>query len=72
MSVVVDDDDVRVEIAVTDVMVQTVFNRVVAFFEEHGAWSGESVMQRDGPQLAAAEFLADLVDDVLKPKVVTK
>jgi len=32
-------------------------------------WTGESVMQSDASQLDAPSFLADLVDDVLRPEM---
>jgi len=43
-----------------------VFDRVVAFFLEHEAFSGESVMQCDAPQIEGPVMLSELVDDVLK------
>lgn len=53
----------------TPEMREEVFKRVVGFFVEHEVFSGESVMQCDAPQLAGPEFLADMVDEVLKPDV---
>ena len=46
-----------------------VFKRVIEFFKEHECFSGECMHQCDGPQLAAPEFLSDLLDDVLKFEV---
>lgn len=51
---------------------QAVFDRIVAFYKEHKSFSGESVMQMDGPQLAAPELLADIVDDILQMSVTWK
>lgn len=46
-----------------------VFERVVKFFLDHQSFCGDSVMQCDAPQIDAPEFLADLVDEVLKFEV---
>lgn len=43
-----------------------VFERVVAFFLKHEAFCGESVMQRDAPQIEGPVMLSELVDDVLR------
>ena len=44
---------------------EELFLQVVAFFEKHECFSGESIMQSDAPQLHAAEFLSTLADEVL-------
>lgn len=45
------------------------FDRILGFFKEHESFSGESIAQMDGPQVAAADFLGELADDVFKFKV---
>ena len=61
--------DMTATIHVTEQMKNEVFNRVLHFFAKHEVWTGESVMQSDAPQLDAPSFLADLVDDVLRPEM---
>lgn len=65
----IQDDDRSITISVTAQKQQEVFNRLVEWCKKHGAWSGESIMQTDDPQIDAAPFLSDLVDEVLKPSV---
>lgn len=45
---------------------QAVFQRLLKFFTHHEAFSGESVMQCDGPQIEAAPLLAELADEIFK------
>lgn len=45
---------------------QALFDKLVAFYKKHEAFSGESIMQCDGPQLEAAELLSDIADDILQ------
>lgn len=68
--IIFEDDDRRVEI--DPACKDAVFERILAYYDEHVAWSGESVMQMDGPQLDAAPTLADIIDDIIKPKVAYK
>lgn len=69
LTVIQDVDDMTVRMHVSAEMKEEVFKRVLDFYKKHESWSGESVMQRDAPQIDAAPFLADLVDEVLKPVV---
>ena len=43
-----------------------VFQHLLNWYIEHGAFSGESIMQRDDPQLDAPVILSDIADDVIK------
>jgi len=72
IEVIYEDSEYHVEIDVTPGMKEEIFRRVVEFFRKTKTWSGESLMQRDKPQIAAPEFLSDLVDEVLAPKVTWK
>lgn len=67
MQIVIKDDDLTVTIERTPEKEREVFDRLLTFLKEHGSWSGESIMQCDGPQIGAAPFLSDLVDEVLQP-----
>lgn len=68
-TVTVSGPDASAVIEMTEEKKRLIVERVLQFFGEHECWSGESVMQCDAPQIDGPEFLADLVDDVLKPKV---
>lgn len=61
--------DAIVIINVTENMKEKVFTAVLAFVLKNSCWSGESVMQRDTPQIEAPELVAGIVDNILKPKV---
>jgi len=63
------DDGRTVTIMETADKERELFNRLVEWCKKHSAYSGESIMQMDGPQIDAAPFLSDLVDEVLSPKV---
>lgn len=65
----IQDDDRSISIIVTEQKQQEVFYRLIAWCKKHGAWSGEHIMQSDDPQIDAAPFLSDLVDEVLRPDV---
>lgn len=43
-----------------------VFDRLLEWYRTHGAFSGESIMQCDTPQITAGVLLANLADDVFK------
>lgn len=45
------------------------FDAVIAFFKEHQSFTGESIMQSDGPQIDAPVLLSNLADDILKFEV---
>lgn len=51
---------------------QAVFQKLLTFFTFHEAFSGESVMQCDGPQIAAPELLSEIADEIFKFKVEHK
>ena len=59
-------DDMVVEFDETPELKEEVYNRVLGFFIKMEAFSGESIMQSDEPQIEAAPFLSDLADDVFK------
>ncbi len=58
--------DYTVSFEDTQEMRDAVFERVIAFYMKHEAFSGESIMQCDGPQIDAPDLLADLADETLK------
>jgi len=47
---------------------EQLFKTILAWFEKHECYSGESIMQCDAPQITAATLLADIADDVLSFK----
>jgi hypothetical protein len=47
-----------------------VFNRVLEYFLNHKAFSGEVIMQNDNCTIDAAGVLADIADDIIKFDVV--
>lgn len=49
-----------------------VFEKLIAYFKEHRAFSGESIMQRDGPQIDAAPLLSEIADEVIQFKLTRK
>ena len=55
-------DDVRAEIKSDPATKEAVFQKLLAFFNEHECWSGESYYQMDGPQIASMELMGDILD----------
>jgi hypothetical protein len=55
-------DDMTVTFEETDELKSQVYEKVLQFFLDMGAFSGESIMQSDDPQLEAPELLSDLAD----------
>ena len=49
-----------------------VFERVMEFFKDHEAFSGESIMQSDSPLIDAPNVLADIADNIIKFSVECK
>jgi len=45
---------------------EDLFEAVVKWFFHHEAFDGESVVQRDGPNTDAPDFLAHIADDILE------
>lgn len=43
-----------------------VFDRLISFYFHHGAFSGESIMQSDGPTIDAPTLLSEIADDIIK------
>lgn len=43
-----------------------VFERVMEFFKDHEAFSGECIMQSDNPLFDAPNVLADIADEIIK------
>ena len=42
------------------------FKKILEFCKKYECFSGESLLQSDEPQIFAPEFLADIIDDVIK------
>ena len=59
-------EDFNVVFEDTPELRERVFEHVLAFLTKHEAFSGESIMQSDDPQIEAPEFLAELVDEVFQ------
>lgn len=57
-----------VEFDDTPEMRQELFDKVLAFYFEHESFSGEGIMQSDGPLIAAPELISDIADDIFKFK----
>lgn len=66
MQRVLETEDFRVKFEETAELKEQVFERVLAFLTKHEAFYGESLMQSDGPQIEAPDFLAELVDEVFQ------
>ena len=50
----------------SQVVKDEVFDALIKWYMEMEAFSGESIMQADEPQLTAAEKLSDIADDIIK------
>lgn len=61
--------DAVIEIEVKHNTLLTVFERVLRFLAEHGAWTGESIQQNDGIHMYGAELLSEIADEVLNADV---
>lgn len=70
--VLYDDDDLRVTIDENSTLKEAIADKVLAFFQKHGMWSGEQIMQSDAPQIDAPRLLSEIADEVLHAKVVRK
>lgn len=62
-------DELVVSFNETPELKEAVYQRVLQFFHEQGTYSGESIMQSDGPQLDAPELLSYLADELFKFEV---
>lgn len=51
---------------------ERIFDMLLAFFEEHEAYSGESICQSDSPQIEAPNLLSDIAEKGFKFKTVWK
>lgn len=51
---------------------EKLYAKMLAFFKEHEAFSGESVAQNDGPQIASTELLCEIADEIFKFKTTWK
>lgn len=49
-----------------------VFDALINWYCKVQAFTGESIMQSDDPQIEAAPFLSDLADDVIKFDITYK
>lgn len=43
-----------------------VFEKLLAWFFKHQAFSGESIMQTDAPQIEAPVLLSDIAEDIIQ------
>ncbi len=43
-----------------------VFDRLIEFFVKHKLFNGESICQRDVPQIEAPMLLSEIADDIIK------
>ena len=68
-TIVFENDGLKATVTLTPNKEKAIIEAVLNFYDKYGAWSGESIMQTDEPQINAAPFLADLVDDIIKPDV---
>lgn len=48
------------------------FEKMLAYYKEHETFSGESIMQMDGPLLAAPDLVSDIADEIFKFEVTHK
>lgn len=62
----IDQAFLRVTYSDDDATKQAVFDRVIAYFKKHDAYSGSSVMQLDMAFCAAPSVLADIADNIIK------
>lgn len=54
--------DCQAEPLADDATKEAVFAKLLAFFNEHKCWSGESYYQCDGPQIGSQELMGDILD----------
>lgn len=59
-------EDGVVEFDDTPELRDAVFEKVLKFFTDHGAFTGEAIFQSDGPQIDGPDLLSDLADDLFK------
>ena len=62
----IETDDMIVHYHDSDEIKNAVFNSIIAFFLSMEAFSGESIMQSDAPQLEAPSVMADIADEIIK------
>lgn len=61
--------DYKYEIQYSPEVADAVLNKIIEWMGKHSASShGEGIMQDDNCQIYAPELIADIVDDILKPK----
>ena len=63
---IIETDDMLVKFDDSQAIKDAVFEAVINWYKEVEAFSGESIMQNDEPQLTAAEKLAGIADDIIK------
>ncbi len=51
---------------------EKVFQKVLEYFKEHEAFSGESILQSDNPIIEAPHVMAEIADDIIKFKYECK
>ncbi len=66
MRSVIETGDFKVSFEDTPEVHREVYLKVLHFFKDQEAFSGEAVMQNDGPQINGPELLAELADDIYK------
>lgn len=62
----IDQAFLRVTYSDDDATKQAVFDRVIAYFKKHDAYSGETIFQMDNPIFNAPSVLADIADNIIK------
>lgn len=68
----IETDDFVCEYDDSESVKNAVFDRVMDFFKTHESFSGEQIMQSDGPMIDAPSVLADIADDIIKFSVKSK
>lgn len=64
MSITVETDEYTLTYDAGPEIQNQLYTKMLGFYKRHHAFSGESVMQCDGPQLEAPELLAEIAEEI--------
>lgn len=60
------DGDCTVKYSTSEIIAETVIEKIIQFCEQYNVSSGESLVQSDDPLIEAPHFLADIIDSLLE------
>jgi hypothetical protein len=61
----IETDEFIVRFMSNDSTKEKVFTALIEWYKKHGAFSGESICQCDGPQIDATNILSEIADDII-------